>query len=387
MLDKMGESSCGCICPDGEREDCRKGYERDSLIEKDPWFNLDITYTFEGAVDTPAGWVPRIKTRLSRRDILQDWKARWSLKRDLFKIPAGLYAVGHPGPDSPVLVSANYKLTFDKLRKELEGMDVWLLILNTWGINVWCSAGKGTFGAQEVIHRIKVTHLDRVVRHRKLILPQLAAPGVRSSEVKRHSGFQVIYGPVRACDIGEFVKNGNKASREMRRVHFSLLDRIVLTPMEIMISIRALPLVFLMLLLINWIHHGQEGLMQLVQIALKNTIPYLGAIVMGAFVVPILLPILPFRAFSLKGCLAGLLWSGAVISLKNSFFISAYWTALLGHTLLLTAMISFLSLNFTGSTTFTSFSGAQRETALSIPIIIAASLMGIILLIFSRFVG
>lgn len=382
------DDTSGCSCSDTNEILLDETQEPEgTTIETDPWFNLDISHTWDGMVETPVGPVQRIKTHLSRRDHFQDWKARWSLKRENFKIPAGLYAIGNPDPDSPVLVTANYKLTFDKLRRELEGMNLWLMILDTWGINVWCSAGKGTFSAHEIIHRIEVTRLNQIVRHRELILPQLAASGVRAPEVKRQSGFQVIYGPIRASDISEFLRNGKKASRQMRTVRFDLWDRIILTPIEIVASIRVLPLIYFMLFLINWIHHGPMGLVQGLQTTLYNTIPYLGAIITGALLFPIMLPILPFRAFSLKGLVLGLLWSAGVIGMHRIFLLSDQWSALAGHALILTAIISYLSLNFTGSTTFTSFSGANRETLTAFPLTIIVSLAGIILLILSRFIG
>jgi len=63
-----------------------------------------------------------------------------------YAISPGLYAVGNPTKESDVFVSANYKLSFDVLRRELKGFNAWILVLDTKGINVWCAAGKGTFG-------------------------------------------------------------------------------------------------------------------------------------------------------------------------------------------------------------------------------------------------
>ena len=85
--------------------------------------------------------------------------------------------MGSPSPDSPVLVSANYKLSFDVLRRSLAGIDAWILVLDTKGINVWCAAGKGTFGTEELLRRIAAVRLGEVVSHRRLVLPQLGAPG------------------------------------------------------------------------------------------------------------------------------------------------------------------------------------------------------------------
>lgn len=133
-----------------------------------------------------------------------------------YKVEPGLYSVGNPDKSSPVLVTANYEMSFDSLRKELKGLDAWILVLDTKGINVWCAAGKGTFGTTELLNRIAIVQLDKVVSHRTLILPQLGAPGVSEHEVLKNSGFKVQYGPVRAKDIKEYIHSGLKATAEMR---------------------------------------------------------------------------------------------------------------------------------------------------------------------------
>lgn len=103
-------------------------------------------YFVKGFINTAAGKIPQIETSQVFRDISGAWKARWGINRMSYKVPPGLYAVGQPNQDSPVLVSANYKLSFDMLRKELAGLDAWIMVIDTKGINVWCAAGKGTFG-------------------------------------------------------------------------------------------------------------------------------------------------------------------------------------------------------------------------------------------------
>ena len=141
---------------------------------------------------------PVVSTSLSWSDYLGAWKTRWGIGRMDYTVEPGLYAVGKPDNESPVLVSANYKLTFDTVRKNLVGLDCWLLILDTKGINVWCAAGKGTFGTDELVRRIEASELSKYISHKKLVLPQLGATGVSAHEVKRQSGYDVNYGPVRA---------------------------------------------------------------------------------------------------------------------------------------------------------------------------------------------
>ncbi len=147
-----------------------------------------------------------------------------------YTIDPGLYALGNPDQSSPVLVTANYKLTFDRLRQALPKLDAWVLVLDTKGINVWCAAGKGTFGTGELVERIRLADLERVVNHRELILPQLAGPGVSAHQVKKLSGFKVIYGPIRAGDLPAFLDAGCKATPEMRRKTFTIWERAALDP-------------------------------------------------------------------------------------------------------------------------------------------------------------
>jgi hypothetical protein len=158
--------------------------------------------------------------------------ARWRVNRTRHRVEPGLYSLGNPTPESPVFVTANYTLSFDALRSALKGIDGYILVLDTKGINVWCAAGKGTFGTDELVFRIAATRLHEVVKHRVVILPQLGAPGVAAHEVKKRAHFKVEYGPVRAEDLPEYLKT-HAAAPEMRRVHFTLKDRITLIPVEL----------------------------------------------------------------------------------------------------------------------------------------------------------
>jgi len=92
-------------------------------------------------------------------------------------------------PESPVLVTANYKLSFDALRKELAGLAIWILVIDTRGINVWCAAGKSTFSDDEIALQVQRAGLDKIVSHRELTLPQFGASGVASHKLKRKCGF------------------------------------------------------------------------------------------------------------------------------------------------------------------------------------------------------
>ena len=111
----------------------------------------DLPPSVTGTVETPAGSVPRVTSLFRRGDRLGIWKVRWGIGRMHYTVPPGLYALGDPGPGSEVLVTANYRMTFDLLRRAAGDLDAWILVLDTGGINVWCAAGKGTFGTGELI--------------------------------------------------------------------------------------------------------------------------------------------------------------------------------------------------------------------------------------------
>ena len=270
-------------------------------------------------------------------------------RRGGHRVRPGLYALGRPGPDSPVFVTANYTLSFDALRSALAGTDGYILVLDTQGINVWCAAGKGTFGTDEVVRQVEGTRLGEVVRTRTLILPQLGASGVAAHEVKKRCGFRVEYGPVRAADLPAYLKS-HRATPEMRRVRFTLWDRLVLIPVEIVHASWLTALVAAVL----WVSAGRLA-----------ALGAIAAILGGVVLFPILLPWIPTREFSTKGFVLGGL---VALPFALAAFLGnpevAWWLRLLyalTYLLALPPVTAYISLNFTGSTTFTSRTGVRRE--------------------------
>lgn len=167
---------------------------------------INIEYLVQGKLQLPVGKIKKISTSLTKKDILDGMLIRLNINRNKYAIEPGLYAIGNPDENSSVIVSANYKFTFDKLRVELVNLNLWLLIIDTRGINVWCAAGKGTFSEQGILKAMRRTKLDTIVKNKTLILPQLGAPGVSAHIITKYTGFKVIYGPVAAVDIPDFCK-------------------------------------------------------------------------------------------------------------------------------------------------------------------------------------
>jgi len=297
-----------------------------------------------------------------------------------------VYAVGTPDENSPVLVTANYKLTVDKLREELHGFNLWILVIDTNGVNVWCAAGKGTFSTEEIICKIQKYKLKKLVNHNQLILPQLGAPGVSAFQITKLTGFKVIYGPVYAKDIEEFLSNNCETTEEMRRVSFNILDRIVVSPLEAIKTLKYLPIIYIFFVLLGILGGADGGFMEVLRDGLLNTLPYAIAIVIGTILFPLLLPILPFRMFSMKGLILGVIWSFIVIRYSSVFRYDSSIFTHISNSLLLTSIISYLAMNFTGSTTFTSLSGVKKETLLTVPVTAVASVIAIVLMIIGRFI-
>jgi hypothetical protein len=291
-----------------------------------------------------------------------------------YSVPPGLYRLGKPDENSPVLVTANYKLTVDFLRKELGGMHIWILILNTHGINVWCAAGKGAFGTNELVRQIEDYDLKSFVAHREVILPQLGAPGIAAHEVRKLTGFRVVYGPVYAKDIPAFIANGKAATPEMRRVHFRLSDRLVLIPMELIPALKWVPAILGLILAMRFAEGSRFDIGMLRDIA-----SYLGAILVGTTAFQIMVPWIPGRSFAWKGWFLGMLWAlSLMIWLPSPLWIG------ISNLLVLPMITAYLALNFTGSTTFTSLSGVQKELRIAAPAMIASVTLGVILRLASR---
>ena len=307
-------------------------------------------------------------SRLTQKNHWDHILARCAFNRMGHLVPPGLYALGSPNPDTNVFVTANYTLSFDALRQALDGLDAFILVLDTHGINVWCAAGKGTFGTDELVHRIEVTKLAEVVSHRRLILPQLGAPGVAAHDVKKRSGFKVEYGPVRADDIPEYLKT-HQATPQMRQVRFTMADRLVLIPVEIIN-------VLLPSLVAAVVVYFLAGLIPAMALAV--------AVFTGVVLFPILLPWLPTRYFSTKGLILGIVTALPVaIAAIPGLLDAPWWKWVLNLPPLLMvfpALAAFIALNFTGSSTYTSKSGVKQEMFRFIPLM--AWLAGISLFLF-----
>ena len=289
-----------------------------------------------------------VTSEITWRHRLDHFLARWAWNRAGHRVAPGLYALGNVGRDSAVLVTANYTLSFDALRQALAGISGYILVLDTRGINVWCAAGEGTFGTDELVRRVEEVRLKDVVDGRRLILPQLGAAGVSAHAVRQRSGFQVEYGPVRAEDLPVYLRAG-QATPDMRTVRFGFAERLVLVPVELVHAV--LPTLLVSVLL--WLLIGRLA-----------ALATLAAVLGGTVLFPLLLPLLPTPDFSSKGFILG-----AGVSLPfvyralsdDTAPLPVRWLNAAGFALTMSAVTAYLALNFTGSTPYASRSGTKRE--------------------------
>jgi len=337
---------------------------------------------FVGEVATSSGVVPRVATAWTWRDWLGACRVRLNIGRMRYAVPPGLYAVGQPDAASPVFATANYKLTFDHLRRALAGMNAWMLVVDTHAVNVWCAAGKGSFNADELARRVRAVRLDQVVAHRRVILPQLCASGVDAAQAGRECGFRFDFGPVYARDIARFLELGDRLPPSFRRVQFLWRDRLAVAPLELVVHGKAILGAGLALALLRGIGPHGYSLSQVWHVGPHGFALWVATFALAGLLGPLLLPWLPTRSFAVKGAALGV-----ALALLEILAVGAHWTALhlIAWVVLVGAGASFLLLNFTGCTTFTSPSGVRREIRFALPIQIALGLAGLILWTLSAF--
>lgn len=341
-----------------------------------------------GSLETTTGILPRVSSNLTWADRREAIKARWGVGRMNYSLEPGLYALNNPDAASDVLVTANYKMSFDKLREALPGRNLWILVLDTKGINVWCAAGKGTFGTQELISKIENSRLKEIVSHRKIILPQLGAPGVAAHEVKKGTGFTVCYGPVKAGDLTAYLDNNFHVDDKMRTVAFPLKDRTVLIPIELVEVIRPFSLLTLIFFFLSGLGGPGGYWSNLTDFGFFAVAALGGAVLAGAVLSPALLPYLPGRAFSVKGFFIGAITAVALLYLRGMNFST--WPdriEALSWIFIVPAIASYLAMNFTGASTYTSLSGIKKEMRFALPIQICAAVGGALLWLTSRVIS
>jgi acetyl-CoA decarbonylase/synthase complex subunit gamma len=205
--------------------------------------------------------------------------------------------------------------------------------------------------------------------------------------VKQQSGFQVLYGPVRAKDLPAFLDGGMKATEQMRRVEFPLADRAVLIPVELISWGRHILCAAACLLVLAGLSREGYSRRLVVSEGLRSVLILLASYLAASILGPALLPWLPGRAFSAKGAWIGLAISAVLVLQSRSLWNS--WGGrldILAWLLMIPALTSFVVMNFTGASTYTSLSGVRREMRIAVPAQIVCAVSGLGLWLAGRFV-
>ena len=119
-----------------------------------------------------------------------------------------LYAIGSPGPDSPLLITTNFSLTYFSVSGEIEGSgrSAWLLVADADGQSVLTGWAAGKFDAEKVVKTVKQSGVAERLNHKKLVLPGLVA-GLSGEVEEELPDWRILVGPRDAVDIPSFLKN------------------------------------------------------------------------------------------------------------------------------------------------------------------------------------
>jgi len=139
-------------------------------------------------------------------------KAALTLRQNIYTDPQkpiqmnpGLYRVGNPDKNSPVLMTVNFSLTFFTLQGYLESSRIpcYMLIVDTEGLSVLTAVAAGKLSEILVRDSLKKFGVGEEVAHHLLIIPGYASP--LSGRIEEATGWKVLVGPRDAAEIGDFL--------------------------------------------------------------------------------------------------------------------------------------------------------------------------------------
>jgi NAD-dependent dihydropyrimidine dehydrogenase PreA subunit len=228
------------------------------------------------------------------------------------RAPTGLIAIGDPDRSSPVLLTGNYTVTVQRVRRALAGQSAWLLVADSNGINVWCASGGGHLTHHDVISAIRTSGVQDRVDHRHLILPELCATGVERSRIEDATGWTATWGPASAEDIPAFLERGQHTARQERSVRFPLRDRLEMAAMWIG---PLVPFLWLVLWPITGVAPAaiDAGVVALIVLALYALFPWLPLETLRGFPVYLVLAAVGFGVGAGLLTLTGLLHTGTLL--------------------------------------------------------------------------
>jgi hypothetical protein len=267
-------------------------------------------------------------------------------------VKPGLYYTGkNYDSGAPILVTANFRLTVFALLRKLRKRDTSLLIIDTDGINVWCSSGKQRFNSREILKQVQRYKIDTLTTGKRLelILPKLCLSGVDLQDLRK-AGIKPVIGPIYAKDLPNYLNNPPYKDCDNDKVRFGFLSR-----------------------LFTWL----PGFTQmagyyigaaLVFKTLLIPVPICLTLAVASIIVtayPLLFPWLPGKQFAVKGIwLAGAVTLGlAILFLLGE--ITRY--DFLVEVVFVFATGLFFGLSYTGNSAVSNYTKVRKETARFLP--------------------
>jgi len=276
-----------------------------------------------------------------------------------FKIKPGLYFTGNKYDiNTPLLVTCNYHMTVFILWRMLRNRNVRILVINTVGINVWCSAGKGRFSAGNIKKHIRMYDPESISASERVevILPKLSLSGVSLARLKQNKIIPRI-GPVYVADLPEYLDNKPYQDRIEDTFKFHMKDRIFSLVPSIVQFTKYLLYMFIGLFI--WDYFFSTGIhWQVFVLGLSFGILYI-----------ILFPWLPTKKFAIKSLFLSLLYIVGFISmaLNNQELVSSTETLIFYITFTVATAI-FFALYFTGSSGASNYSLVKKEIITFLPV-------------------
>jgi len=120
----------------------------------------------------------------------------------------GIYEIGNPGDNAPVLITTNFALTYFIVSGEVESSKVpgYLLIMDTEGLSVMTAWAAGKFVADLMGPFVKKSGIEDKVKHRKLVIPGYAAAESGGLE-EELPDWEIMVGPREAAHIPAYLKS------------------------------------------------------------------------------------------------------------------------------------------------------------------------------------
>jgi acetyl-CoA decarbonylase/synthase complex subunit gamma len=123
------------------------------------------------------------------------------------QVTPGLYEIASPAPDSPLLVTTNFSLTYFSVAGEVEGSGrpAWLLVADSEGMSVLTAWAAGKFDAERIAKAVKAAGVPDKISHRRITIPGFVA-SISGDLEEELSGWEILVGPREAIGIPSFLR-------------------------------------------------------------------------------------------------------------------------------------------------------------------------------------